>query len=223
MLFTLGPRELQSTLSYCHEDPGKARDGNSRSLMRVREETSPIHNNEVQETGKMKKLIAMAAISGWLALSGSVLANDAAPIIIPSVVHYSDNAPVPPAVRTECQLEVNLANWIKSYADEMSIPVTVDESQAGNNGGRVLDVRITNVFGAAGGAWSGGKSVQVAGELRENGAVVATFTGSRVSGGGAFGQFKGTCSILGRCVKAIGKDIADWMRNPTPNARLGDG
>ena len=42
------------------------------------------------------------------------------------------------------------------------------------------------------------------------------------AGGGAFGGFKGTCSILGRCIKAIGADIAKWLANPTMDAMLGN-
>ncbi|NQV86958.1 MAG: hypothetical protein HQ492_07775 [Woeseiaceae bacterium] len=33
---------------------------------------------------------------------------------------------------------------------------------------------------------------------------------------------KGTCSILGRCVKTLGSDIATWLQNPTMNAMPGN-
>ena len=42
------------------------------------------------------------------------------------------------------------------------------------------------------------------------------------TGGGAFGGYKGTCAILGRCVKAIGKDVGEWLLAPKMNAKLGD-
>lgn len=41
-------------------------------------------------------------------------------------------------------------------------------------------------------------------------------------GGGAFGAFKGTCSILGRDVKAMAKNISRWITSPTKNTRLGE-
>jgi len=28
--------------------------------------------------------------------------------------------------------------------------------------------------------------------------------------------------VLYRCTKALGRDIAEWAANPTPNAQLGD-
>jgi hypothetical protein len=155
-------------------------------------------------------------------MTGIALADEA-PIVIPAETKYAENAPVPPAVRNECKLETELANWIKTYADELKLPVKVAEGDPAKDVGRVLDVKITNVMGAGGGAWSGAKSVQVMGELREGDKVIATFGGSRVSGGGAFAGFKSTCSIMGRCVKALGRDIANWLKNPEPNARLGDG
>jgi hypothetical protein len=171
----------------------------------------------------MKHVLAAIAVTGWFALGSVALADDTGPITIPAVVSYADDATVTPAVRNECKLETELANWIKSFADEFHVPVTVVDGNAAKATGRVLKVKISNVLGAGGGAYSGAKSVQVKGELREGDKVIGTFSGSRASGGGAFAGFKGTCSIMGRCVKTLGKDIALWLKNPTPNARLGDG
>jgi hypothetical protein len=86
----------------------------------------------------------------------------------------------------------------------------------------VLTIEIVNVHGTGGGAYSGAKSVVIEGTLQENGKVIGTFEGSRYSGGGFWGGFKGTCSILGRCVKALGNDVAIWMENPYKGAKLGD-
>jgi len=40
--------------------------------------------------------------------------------------------------------------------------------------------------------------------------------------GGAFGGFKGNCSVLGRTVKALGEDIAGWLTHPDKDGLLGD-
>ena len=40
--------------------------------------------------------------------------------------------------------------------------------------------------------------------------------------GGAFAGYKGSCSVLGRTVKAMGKDVAQWLKAPTDEAALGD-
>ena len=52
--------------------------------------------------------------------------------------------------------------------------------------------------------------------------AIASFRAKRFSTGGAFGVFKGTCSIIGRCTKAIARDISDWLKHPVDGAELGD-
>ena len=48
-------------------------------------------------------------------------------------------------------------------------------------------------------------------ELFEDWASVEAVTFSRDSGGGFGAGFKGSCSVLGRCSKALAKDIAGWL------------
>jgi hypothetical protein len=49
-------------------------------------------------------------------------------------------------------------------------------------------------------------------------ASAGSFRGER----GAFAGFKGSCSVLGHTVKALGSDIADWLVKPSEDADLGD-
>ena len=60
------------------------------------------------------------------------------------------------------------------------------------------------------------------GTLFENGKKLASFEARRQSMGGAFAGYKGSCSVLGRTVKAMGKDVAAWLKQPNDNALLGD-
>ena len=64
--------------------------------------------------------------------------------------------------------------------------------------------------------------MSVRGALHENGKVIGSFCAKRINGGGPFGQFKGTCAIVGRSAKVIGRDIAGWLEKPTQDAKLGD-
>ncbi|MBI3171217.1 MAG: hypothetical protein HYZ32_01320 [Hydrocarboniphaga effusa] len=66
------------------------------------------------------------------------------------------------------------------------------------------------------------KGVTVTGKLFQNGKQTGSFVATRKSGGGAFGGFKGSCAVLGRCSETIGKDIAKWLAAPTEGAKLGD-
>ena len=133
---------------------------------------------------------------------------------------FTESSGAPDKVKAECTLQTRLPQFIKDYAKKMNVVLAEDVTDSTE--GRVLHIEIVGVIGTSGGAWSGAKSVTVEGKLTENGEVIGTFTARRNSGGGFGGGFKGTCSILGRCIKAIGSDIAKWLANPTMDAKLGD-
>jgi hypothetical protein len=134
---------------------------------------------------------------------------------------YDKSISVSPAIRAECGLEGKVVGYVQSSARGFDKVVLVsDATKAGT--GKSLAMKITGVTGVGGGAWSGAKYLTIEGILRENGKVTGTFLATRVSGGGAFGAYKGTCAILDRCAKTLGTDVASWLQNPVMNARLGD-
>jgi len=124
-------------------------------------------------------------------------------------------------VMATCNLQTMLPDFIEAAAGRGDT-VQITTEPLDTIAGKVLHIEFSNILGTGGGAWSGPKSVTVRGELMENGEVIGSFTAARYSTGGAFGGFKGTCSILGRCVKTLGSDIARWLREPTMGAMLGD-
>ncbi len=122
-------------------------------------------------------------------------------------INYGKHSNVPDKVKAECTLDTQLPVYIQTFAGESDISVKLKDGAVNKNAkGKVLNVEFSNVVGAAGGAWSGAKYVAVKGELFENGKKIGGFTGRRTSGGGFFGAYKGTCKILDRCVRALGKD-----------------
>jgi len=144
------------------------------------------------------------------------------PVYVQSIIPFDKNLHVRDAVRAECALGNKFSDFIQSYGRTSGTNVLPANNLKAKKG-RILEVRIMRMHDAGGGAWSGAKSVAAEGKLIENGKVIGSFRGSRYSGGGAFGGFKGTCDILGRCVKALGKDISVWLQAPVMNAVLGDG
>ena len=150
---------------------------------------------------------------------GAALAGDAGVVTVSRSVEFAEDSGVIPSVQRECQLQTKLPGFIKAYAKK---GVELTDKPLEEVEGRVLILEIVGGSGIGGGAWSGPKSVTVSGKLMENGEVIGSFLAARYSGGGAFAGFKGTCSIFGRCVKAIGRDIANWLKNPTMDAALGD-
>lgn len=158
-----------------------------------------------------------AILFSW---SSDGAAEDAVYHVI-SPVPFADSSGATGNVKAECRLESRLPQFIAEAA-RRGVKVTVGPAPKEGAEGKFLYIEIVNVVGPGGGAWSGPKSVTVKGEVVENGETIGSFVASRYSTGGAFGGYKGTCSILGRCIKALGKDIAGWLKSPTMDAALGD-
>lgn len=134
---------------------------------------------------------------------------------IPAVVPIAENLDVSQAVRNECQLGEKVSTFLAQAASNVAVS---DDSKTG----RYLRMEITEVVATGGGAWSGPKWMTVKGTLMQDDKAVASFRAKRFSTGGAFGGFKGTCAIIGRCTKAIAEDIAEWLKAPVDGAELGD-
>lgn len=88
----------------------------------------------------------------------------------------------------------------------------------------VLSIEIVDLFGLGGGTFSGGKKLVVRGTLKDNhGKLLGSFFASRVSLGNVMLLgMQGTCTILAKVNKKLGKDITKWLREPSVGALLGD-
>jgi hypothetical protein len=131
-------------------------------------------------------------------------------------IPFAEESSAPQKVKDECQLQTKVSKFLASFSSDVELVDTLGKQ------GRVLELAITDVHAPGGGAFSGPKRMTVKGTLRENGKAIGNFTAARYSGGGVFGGYKGTCAIVGRCAKAIGKDISNWLKSPGKDSRLGD-
>ncbi len=157
-----------------------------------------------------------------------LLAFAAAPALAQSVqvqssIPYAADADIQNKVRTECtQLNTQLAEFTQEFGRENGLQVQLVDNLDTSAEGRVLQMEIVDAV-SMGNAFIGHqKYTRVRGVLFENGEQIADFRGRRNSMGGAFAGYKGSCSVLGRTVKALGKDIAQWLANPQAAAQLGD-
>ena len=161
-------------------------------------------------------LVALVGIAALPLIAGAGSQN----VVMLRAVPFADDAFVRPAVRDECKLETRVADYI--VAASGGAVSTVGELN-GNDKAAVLDVQITDTT-ESGNAFAGRhKSLTLQGELRENGEVVGSFLARRSTMGGVFCGYRSNCSFLARCAKSLGRDVAQWLRNPSMNARLGDG
>jgi PBP1b-binding outer membrane lipoprotein LpoB len=139
-------------------------------------------------------------------------------INVAKVISYSKNSRVAGNIKAECQLEYNLPQYLMTSAADVNLVPKVSSKDRGQN----LVLEITDAV-SAGNAWIGHrKYVSVKGTLYKNGKKQAGFEASRVSMGGAFAAFKGSCKVLNRTVKAIAKDISIWLIDPVDGVYLGD-
>lgn len=134
---------------------------------------------------------------------------------------YADPRLINKAVLTECQLPQQGGQLLEVAMRNAGFETVRDDQAVKAGKGRILVVEITDAI-SAGNAFIGHrKQVNVKGRLLEDGKEVASFVGSRSSMGGAFGGFKGSCAVLGRCLETLSKDISTWLRNPS-NTRIGE-
>ncbi|WP_257386484.1 hypothetical protein [Tahibacter caeni] len=159
-------------------------------------------------------LIAVAALAAGGARAENVTLARTAP--------YAAGSEVASNIKSECQLTTQLPAYIAEYAGEKHIKTAFAEQVSSGDPGRVLVVEIDEAI-SRGNAFIGHqKFTRAKGALYQDGEEIGNFVAQRYSMGGAFAGYKGSCSVLGRTVKAIGKDVAEWLAAPTKDARLGD-
>lgn len=133
-------------------------------------------------------------------------------------VPYAEDNDISDAIKSECRIGDQLADFIKEYAN-----VPVEFTDVPGTSGRVLQLEITDAVSMGNAFLGHQKYTKVKGTLLdEDGRKVASFKARRNSMGGTFAGFKGSCSVLGRTVKAIGEDIGAWLDAPKDGATLGD-
>jgi hypothetical protein len=136
---------------------------------------------------------------------------------------YAEDAEVARKIRQEC---VKLTDQLPAYTREFGAAFGVDidlvDEVSSEDAGPVLVLEIDEAV-SQGNAFIGHRKYsQVSGTLYRDGDRVAGFKAMRGSMGGAFAGYKGSCSVLGRTMKALGKDIAQWLKQPDDEAELGD-
>src|SRR5262245_61277014 len=132
---------------------------------------------------------------------------------------YAEGAFVRPEIKSECKLTQQLPEMVQAYARKKGIEIELVDVLP--TSGKVLELEISDAV-EMGNAWTGRqKGLVIQGRLLENGAPLGNFRGRRMTSGGLFGGYKGTCSFLGRCAKTLGRDVADWLVAPAENSNIG--
>ena len=146
----------------------------------------------------------------------------AEPVKIPQSVPFAEDAEIAGKIKSECSINTQLGAFIVEYARRKSVAVEQVPSTDKTTPGRVLVVEIRDAVSEGNPFLGHHKSTSVRGALYQDGQVVAKFKGRRNSMGGFGAGFKGSCSVLGRTVRALGEDIAGRLASPGDDAQLGD-
>ncbi|MCW8900729.1 MAG: hypothetical protein OQK75_13840 [Gammaproteobacteria bacterium] len=154
--------------------------------------------------------------------TSTMTVNPATAIKVSSLIPYKKGSVIAANIKNECSLDSQLSEFIHAYAVGEGIGVIRQNRVSSKAKGKTLIVQITDAI-SQGNAFIGHrKFTRIKGELYENGKRQAGFTAARLSGGGAWAGFKGSCSVLGRTVKALGSDVSLWLKHPADGAHLGD-
>lgn len=168
----------------------------------------------------MKRCTWMLCI-GLSMFTGSAIAADS--VLVAKPVPFADDAMIAGKIKKECDIQNQLVDYLAEYArEEQQIEVKFASVLSTDMPGLVLDMQIKDAVSEGNPFIGHRKSTLVAGKLYRDGELVGSFAARRNSMGGAFAGYKGSCSVLGRTVKALGKDIAEWLKSPTMDATLGD-
>jgi hypothetical protein len=158
-------------------------------------------------------IVVLLPLSGY-AGGGTITIQKTAP--------FEKDLAVPAAVRDECQLETKIPDFTEEFAKGAFDKIVMADSVSEKTPGKAVKITITDLAGTRGGIYSGPKFVSIKATLWQDGKVIGTLASSRSTSGGAWGGYKGTCSLLGRCAKTLGKDVATWLKEPSMNARAGE-
>ena len=123
-------------------------------------------------------------------------------------------------IKDECKIDSQVMEWLQKYAVKKNINIVMNSKPKATD--LVLKISITDAISQRMGPMGHNKNVIISGKLYKGKKLISSFKAARRSGGGYFGGYRSSCSVLGSCAKTLGKDTAGWLVNPTNNAILGD-
>lgn len=150
------------------------------------------------------------------------IASPSGSIDVATLIPYSKDNTVAENIKNECKLNAKLSQFIESFSEKNGVQINRSDAVDHKIAQNALLVEITDAVSERTAFLGHKKSTSISGKLYKNGEFISSFEGRRVTGGGAFGGYKGSCAVLNRTVKALGKDVARWLKNPVNKARIGD-
>ncbi len=143
-------------------------------------------------------------------------------VAVPRSILVKQNSQISQAALNECTLTTQYSDLLKQMAQEKGINVTLVDSPKPTKKGYYFQPTFVQIY-SGGNAFIGHrKFTRIHGVLFKNGEKVSEANFGRGSGGGFMGNFKGSCSVLGRTVEANVQDAILWLHSPVNGATFGD-
>ena len=167
---------------------------------------------------KVKKVATSSKLSTFK--KGKEVNLEGKTIYIKTMSPYAPNSRVQTNIKQECTLPDALSKDIAKYAAEQGLTVIAKNDIKANE--YELQVQIENAVSAGNAAIGHNKFVAISGAIVKGNTQYYSFDAARLSGGGYFGVYRSSCSVLGGIARRLGKDTALWLVNPYDGAELGD-
>lgn len=156
----------------------------------------------------MKKIILSVF---FLLISIQVSAGDL--IKVSASPKYHDPEVIPENIRSECTgLGSTFSSYTKQFLEKYGYSVELTDDISETSKGTNILLTITNASSAGNAFMGHNKSVSMRADVIVDGKIVDTYKHTRNSRGGFGAGYKGSCAVLGRCAKALGKDVANWYK-----------
>ncbi len=182
--------------------------------------TTPSNTNSTPASAPVEKMAKKSSVDKSKYNKVNSIDLSGKTIYISSVAPYAAKSRIADNIKIECTLNKQLMDFIQEFALNEGLDVKIKNKPSSKD--IILKVEITDAV-SRGGAFRGHrKFVVISGNLVQGDKSYGSFKAARMSGGGVFGGYKGSCSVLGRTVKALGKDVSKWLYSPDHGARLGD-
>lgn len=143
-------------------------------------------------------------------------------ITVSKMIKVKQSHLISKAALAECKLTTQFPQLLKQNATDDNINVNLVNQLNKEAKGYQLEAEFTQIVNAGNPFIGHRKYSEIHLTLYKDGQKLSEADLGRYSGGGMFGGFKGSCSVLGRTVEANAKDAITWLNSPVDGAKLGD-
>lgn len=155
----------------------------------------------------MKKLVLplLATISFTAIASAQVLVSP--------IAEFRDPDSIAENIKEECGLPERQIELLENHLNSAKIDYIIADSNEIPDSGEFLLIELTSAISMGNAFMGHQKQVGLKATLFKDGEKVEATAFTRNSMGGVGAGFKGSCSVLGRCCKTLGKDVTKWLKS----------